>query len=325
MSNISSSQNITHYPESWYPVCLLSEIKKGKSKPIQLFGTDWLLFRSCCGKLGMIQRFCPHMGTDLSNGEVKGNCIECPLHHWKFNTDGKCAGTGQSGVKPQQVQTKNLTVTERYGIVFVFWGSSPTFNLPSFIDISDPVSSKPATLNLKNNYLAVILNAFDTQHLTAVHNRIIEGPIKYATQSHFHLGVKFTIHVSVKKWQDRLIKRLGMSTSNLQYDCWGGNNILVRNLPAKFLALLSMLPGEKENESKLFLVVIRQSKGKNPWVVFFEKIGLVVSSYFAMRFLSDDINVIKNMHPRKGILSPQYDQAVEHFWEYMDKIPRYNL
>ena len=322
MPPTSTSQNISYYPESWYPICLLSEIKKGKSKAIQLFGTEWLLFRTQDGTLGLIHRFCPHMGTDLANGKVKGNSIECPLHDWRLNADGSRGGDSSSG-KTSQILTKHLKVTERYGIIFVFWGKSPTFELPSFADVSNPISSKPVTLNLKNDYIAVILNAFDTQHLTAVHNRIIDGPVHYRSQNSFHLGIQFTVRVKVKSWRDRLIRRLGMGTSELQYDCWGGNIILVRSLPAKYLAILSMLPGENDNESKFFLVVIRQSKAKNFVTRFFETIRLSITSYFAMRFLSDDIEVIKNMHPKKGMLSPEYDQAVARFWTYMENIPRY--
>ncbi len=323
MTSTLISQNISYYPESWYPICLLAEIKKGESRPIQLFGTEWLLFRSREGKLGMIYRFCPHMGTDLANGRVKGDCIECPLHHWKFTGEGYCVETGSSGVESPKVLTKNLKVQERYGIIFAFWGNTPTFELPSFADIPNPVSSKPAIINFKNTYIALILNAFDTQHLTVVHNRIIEGPVLYTSKNSFHLGVKFTVRVNVKKWQDHLIKKLGMSTSNLQYDCWGANIILVRNITSKFSAIMFVLPGEKENESKFFLVVIRPSKGSNVIKRLFERIRLSVTSYFAIRFLSDDIEVIKNMHPKKGMLSPTHDQAVVRFWEYLENIPKF--
>lgn len=323
MLSTPTSQNISYYPESWYPLCLLSEIKKGKSKAVRLFGTEWLLFRTQSGELGLIYRYCPHMGTDLANGKVKENCIECPLHQWRLNADGSRGGDSSSGGKKPQILTRHLKVIERYAIVFVFWGTSPTFELPSFSDISNPISSKPAILNLKNNYLAVILNAFDTQHLTVVHNRIIDGPVQHTQQNPFHLGIRFKVHIRVRNWRDKVIRKLGMGTSDLQYDCWGGNTILVRSLPAKYLAILTMLPGENENESRFFLVVIRQSKGKNFITRFFETIRLSVTSYFAMRFLSDDVGVIKNMHPKKGMLSPEYDQAVAKFWTYLENIPRY--
>jgi len=323
MSPILTSQNISYYPESWYPVCLLSEIKKGKSKAIQLFGTEWLLFRTQSGDLGMIHRFCPHMGTDLANGKVIGESVECPLHKWRLNADGSRGGNSSSTVNTAKSLTKHLKVVGKYGIVFAFWGNSPTFELPSFTDVSNPVSSKPAILHLQNNYLAVILNAFDTQHLTVVHNRIIDGPVNHTQKNPFHLGIHFKVHIRVKNWRDKLIRRMGMGTSNLQYDCWGGNTILVRSLPAKYLAILTMLPGECDNKSSFYLVVIRQSKGKNFLTRFLEKIKLSVASYFAMRFLSDDVDVIKNMHPKKGMLSPDYDQTVTRFWEYLESIPRY--
>lgn len=316
---------MSDYPESWYPLCLSADVKNGKSKPVRLFETDWLLFRTHDGELGVVDRFCPHMGTDLLNGRVVGKCIECPLHRWKFGAKGKCTDTGQSRVHPHQAQTNHLFTEERYGIIFVFWGDKPSFELPLFTNLPEPIFSQPGILALKNNYLAVAVNGFDMQHLSGVHNRVVEGSIVYASRNVFHLGMKFTLRVRAKRWQDRLIQRLGMGTSDIQYDYWGGNHILVRSFPAKFSALFTLLPGETYDECKAFLVVVSERNGRNPFTRLLGKWKLCVMRYFAMSFLRQDVAVIKNMRPGRGVLSLEADQAVIRFWEYMEELPRYSI
>jgi nitrite reductase/ring-hydroxylating ferredoxin subunit len=34
----------------------------------------------------LISNICPHLGADMI---LKENCIECPVHFWKFDLDGK--------------------------------------------------------------------------------------------------------------------------------------------------------------------------------------------------------------------------------------------
>ena len=50
------------------------------------------VFRDERGEVHAVDAYCPHMGASLAVGaQVKGDCIECPFHGWKFRGhDGKC-------------------------------------------------------------------------------------------------------------------------------------------------------------------------------------------------------------------------------------------
>jgi phenylpropionate dioxygenase-like ring-hydroxylating dioxygenase large terminal subunit len=48
-------------------------------------------FRGTDGRAGVLDAFCPHLGTHLGHGgTVDGNNLKCPYHSWEFDADGKC-------------------------------------------------------------------------------------------------------------------------------------------------------------------------------------------------------------------------------------------
>lgn len=79
-----------NYPQSWYPICLSKDVKTGKLLVQKAFGQDWVLFRGENNKIGMMSRHCAHMGADLAIGKIVNGKIECPLHHWHYDTSGHC-------------------------------------------------------------------------------------------------------------------------------------------------------------------------------------------------------------------------------------------
>ena len=55
-------------------------------------GLNLAVFRDERGVAHALDAYCPHMGANLgAGGRVKGNCLECPFHAWRFRgDDGKC-------------------------------------------------------------------------------------------------------------------------------------------------------------------------------------------------------------------------------------------
>ena len=48
-----------------------------------------------------IQKFCPHLGEDLSAGSIQNGVLTCPRHNWKFDLcdNGKCVFGGNKDLK----------------------------------------------------------------------------------------------------------------------------------------------------------------------------------------------------------------------------------
>lgn len=273
----------------------------------------------------MLYRFCPHMGTDLANGCIIENCVRCPLHHWKFDKNGIRAESGFGDSPQQPVKTQYLPVQEKYGIIFAYWGRNPEFQPPTLPDSLNLLYSNPITMQLNNSYVAVILNAFDVQHLTAVHNRIIDGEITFNNESIYHLGIKFSLRVSRKKLLDSMLIMSGMGSSEIQYNCWGGNYLIVQNPTTKFCAVMILQPSERVDESKLFLVVATSIASKNFINAFITKQKLRIMRFFAVSFLQQDVRILKNMRPVLGLSSPEKDIGAIKFWDYFQKLPRFSI
>jgi nitrite reductase/ring-hydroxylating ferredoxin subunit len=309
-------------PQSWYPLCQSKEVKKKELKPVLFNGTEWLLFRGVDGALGVVSRFCPHMGTDLANGKIKGNCVECPLHEWQFNKDGECTKMPPSNLKPFQVTTSRLFVSEKYGLIFIFWGETPLFDIPQFTGIESPVYSTPRVQYLENTYLAVSLNGFDVWHFSHVHHRAVSNDYKIFSNSTFHIGISLRTEVIESSLYDRLVKLMGLGKSNIQIDYYGGNLIMVHSTQTGHCALLALLPGDSDETCTLYFIVAYPQKAHTFATKILERLKVQFMRYVTFIFIKPDIPVQKNMRPKKGALTIR-DVAILDFWDYWEKLPRY--
>ena len=307
-------EHISDLPQSWFPIYISSRLKKGQLVPIDILDSEWLLFRSKSDEqLGFVERFCPHMGTDLANGSVEGCDLVCPLHRLKFTVSDTKTLRG-SGIR-------RLKVTEKYGLIFVFLGKEILFDLPEIDSVISPMYSDPLLIQLNNNYLAVSLNTFDTQHFKFVHNRDVGDEITLFKNSIFHLGIIFSVKVKLVRWVDYIMNFLGYSESKLKYEIWGDNLAYGRNMTTKqnFLAMLS--PGITKDTCDFYIVAAQERWSENVVLSWIQRHYLNLLAQFGKSFLAPDFPVIKNMQPKAGNLSPDKDKAVQMFWEHKNALP----
>eukprot|EP00924_Labyrinthula_sp_SR-Ha-C_P016907 augustus_masked-scaffold_6-processed-gene-18.53-mRNA-1 protein AED:1.00 eAED:1.00 QI:0/-1/0/0/-1/1/1/0/477 len=82
------------YPNGWYKLCESEELKVDQVTSFSALGREFVAFRNKKGEVGVLNAFCPHLGTHLGHGGVinkKGNLV-CPYHLWEFNPKGKNEG-----------------------------------------------------------------------------------------------------------------------------------------------------------------------------------------------------------------------------------------
>jgi phthalate 4,5-dioxygenase len=78
----------------WQPAALVDELGGNRPvKPVKLFGESLVLFRDNKGRYGLIERACPHRGTDLAYGRLEGGGLRCAFHGWLFDVTGQCLET----------------------------------------------------------------------------------------------------------------------------------------------------------------------------------------------------------------------------------------
>ena len=78
----------------WQPAALLDELSGQRPvKPVRLLGENLVLFRDDKGSYGLLERACPHRGTDLAFGRLEQGGLRCAFHGWLFDVEGRCLET----------------------------------------------------------------------------------------------------------------------------------------------------------------------------------------------------------------------------------------
>jgi len=306
---------------SWYPVHTSESLGKGKLVAIRLFETEFILFRANDGSLSVVSRFCPHMGTDLANGDIVGNYIRCPMHHWKFDGEGVCVDIPRCSDIPKEAKLSKLPVEEKYGIIFVFFGKEPLFALPEIIDIQDVAISKVRIIEFETCQQAVALNNFELGHLFPVHNRISVGVPKIYNNSLFHFGMKYSTEIVVKRLYDKFLRLCGFHQMHIDVDCWGGSILTMNNKGTKYVAFGGLAP-TGENSCSGYFVTICENSAKNPLSRMIQALLLEFSNYLVYAFIKPDLRPFKNMQSKAGVLLPSIDDNARKFWKFWKNLPR---
>src|SRR5476649_358104 len=74
----------------WIPFLLAEELTEPDGPPIRvtLLGEKLIAFRDSKGRLGLLDRFCPHRRAELFFGRNEQCGLRCVYHGWKFDVAG---------------------------------------------------------------------------------------------------------------------------------------------------------------------------------------------------------------------------------------------
>jgi phenylpropionate dioxygenase-like ring-hydroxylating dioxygenase large terminal subunit len=108
----------------WYPACSSADLVPRSMKGTVLLGLPILVSKNSTGDVAAMRDLCPHRGMPLSFGRMRGDCIECAYHGWRFDHKGRCQGI-PALIEGSPIQTDKIGVTtypcrERDGYVWVF-------------------------------------------------------------------------------------------------------------------------------------------------------------------------------------------------------------
>ncbi|MDC0254470.1 Rieske 2Fe-2S domain-containing protein [Bacteriovoracales bacterium] len=310
------------YPESWYPLCYSDELKMGKLLLLEVFDGELILFRSEEGTPGVVSRHCPHMGSDLSNGTIVKGRLQCPFHHRAYCIKGKCSNIPGSKKRQLGPHLKTFPLKEYFGIIFLYFGSRPKFDFPTFPRVKEKaVFSKALRKKLNTPYSSLLFNGFDTHHLTCIHNREIVSPVKMESLSPFHLGADYSMKVLVERFYDVAVKFFGIKVVDVHLDCWGGNFLIITNKKSLDNILITSVP-VNARKSQFFLTTISEDRGTGLLGSFFQKLRLKMTSFLGLAFLRPDELIVEQMKPELRALDPEMDYTVVKFWEYWNSLPK---
>lgn len=164
------------YARGWHCLGLAEDYKDGKPHTLNIFGTKLVAFQGESGEISIIDGYCPHMGADLGLGEVKGNSVVCPFHHWEWGGDGVCKAIPYAKRIPVKARIQAWPVMEQNKLLFV-WndpeGSMPTpeVTIPRLEACFSDEWSDWAMVkwDINNNCRELVDNLADMAHFGPVH------------------------------------------------------------------------------------------------------------------------------------------------------------
>jgi phenylpropionate dioxygenase-like ring-hydroxylating dioxygenase large terminal subunit len=147
-------------------------------RKVRMLGHDIVLFRDSQGRAHALSDTCIHRGASLAGGKVRGDCLACPYHGWRFDASGHVKripslGPNHESRIPQRARIDAYPVEERYGLVHVFLGDLPAAERPPIIEVPEYGKEgwRHTTLDYQweSNYERNVENGLDPAHNEFVH------------------------------------------------------------------------------------------------------------------------------------------------------------
>ena len=159
----------------WY-VAEWSKAVRDAPVRARMLGQDFVLFRDQAGKVHCLSDICLHRGGSLAGGWVKGDCVACPYHGWRYDGEGQVRlvpSEGEAFKPPKRARIDAYPTCERYGLIWVFLGDAPEeerFPLPEFPEYDDPNWKRITDeWHWQADAARVVENGIDIAHASFVH------------------------------------------------------------------------------------------------------------------------------------------------------------
>ena len=310
-----SAASFPAYPVSWYFFGALEELRGGPVTK-ELFGQRLVAFRTAGGRVSVLDSRCCHLGTDLGRGQVVGESIQCPYHHWEFGADGCCTRIPAGGEIPTFARQRCYPAEERHGYLFVFNGRRPLFPLP-FYDGEEPdnlLCSGVHEVVLECPWYLIGANAFDLQHYRASHDRELLGEPVIDCPTTFSRRAAARFAVSGNSLQDRLTRLFAGSEASLTITDYCGNMMLAtaRFRRARSFGLVMTQP---LGESRVLVrLMVMKRRSRNPiGRLLYDRLSVEVRKLFFQNFLSADAERLAGVRYNPSRLIPADKHLAEYF------------
>jgi nitrite reductase/ring-hydroxylating ferredoxin subunit len=305
------------YPHSWYLFCTAREIQR---RPVSrsMLGGQFVAFRTASGRLALMDGRCGHLGSDLGQGCVKGEAIQCPFHHWEYGPSGQCTHIPATTDIPAWARQACYPVQERHGCVFFFNRPEALYPLPFFDQVSpDELSaSRPFGTVLRCPWYMVGANAFDLQHFRAAHDRRLVGLPAVDCPAPFARRATARFAVAGDSLRDRVTRWAAGDEVEMSITDWCGNLMFAtatfRRTTSYGLVVTEPLPA-----GGVWVRVIVFVRKSASWLgrICRDALRLEVRRWFIKKFLSADAPRLDGAHYNPhGLIEADHDLAEYFQW-----------
>jgi len=157
----------------WQPVALAKDLGK-RPLAITVMGEELVLFRDSNGKVGLLDRYCPHRAVDLSYGRIESGGLRCLYHGWVMDVRGHCLeqpAEPEGSTYKDEIRHTAYPCREAAGAIFAYLGPDEAPLFPNFHFLSAPDAHVHQTrLHHACNYLQANEGNIDPAHLSFLHS-----------------------------------------------------------------------------------------------------------------------------------------------------------
>ena len=163
--------------DHWYAILDSREVRRGKVIGARRLGVDLAIWRDEAGQVHATADRCPHRGASLSLGRVRGGCVECPFHGFRFDGAGRCVAAPCDGDEaPRHLDVQAQVLREAHEFVWLWWGEPRASypELPWFPEL-DAAYVHAGLLAIEGpiDWMRSVENQLDWAHLPFVHRTTI--------------------------------------------------------------------------------------------------------------------------------------------------------
>lgn len=166
------------FPTGWYQIGYSEELAPGDVRPVKYFDEDLVLFRTESGEISLLDAYCPHLGAHLGHGgQVRGECITCPFHGWRFTAGGELHEIPYAPEATRRVGLGRWETREVQGIILAWYdgfGREPFWEWAGIPEFGDQ----------KNNYP---IYPYGADHV-GIRRIVVQSPVEN-TPDYFHFPV----------------------------------------------------------------------------------------------------------------------------------------
>lgn len=283
-------------------------------RKIHAFGEHWALFRGQDRRVGLVHHKCRHAGANLCHGTVNGNQIQCPLHHWRYDYDGR----SESATRHRVDTLRALTVRESGAVVYVFLGKETLYDVP--VHNEHVHTSSVFSRNYPAPFQMVGLNGFDERHLGPVHGRRLLGKPEVTVQSRFCISINYKARVAGTCLRDRFMRLVGAGDVDITTISHGAGILIFRHLKYDVSVILGMLPIDPAN-TRLFLY-LQVPKSKNSSIRrVATHVKFFVQKRIIMNFIKDDFDALIHSSFSPDGLQEDTDRCMLQWLEHYRNLP----
>jgi nitrite reductase/ring-hydroxylating ferredoxin subunit len=166
------------FHQSWYPLAVAGELGRGQVIGRDVMGTRVVIYRDQTGTARVQGAYCPHLGADLSVGEVVDGQIRCAYHHWRFDCAGRCVDIPAGDKIPPGARIPTYPSAEAWGLIWAFNGETPLFPVPGIPGAREEelVSETHLRGTRAVDPWVSVSNGVDFQHLRTLHGLAAVDP-----------------------------------------------------------------------------------------------------------------------------------------------------